>query len=159
MLYGEIGQTNVDTVIKNRMLGFWVRIVTGKDCKFSRIIYNISKSAHDDPTNEFSSSWLSKIHQILNETGYDYLWPTNPCPIAMNMISSVKNCLSSNFHESWSNEKANNERCSLYTLFKSHPSQERYLQILSSADAISIAKLRTNNCNVIPTNKFKYSHA
>ena len=33
------------------------------------------------------------------------------------------------------------------------------LQILSSADAISIAKLRTNNCNVIPTNKFKYSHA
>ena len=75
------------------------------------------------------------------------------------MNTSVKKCLRNNFEVEWSTEKSNNVRCVLYNLLKPDHSQERYLETLSSADAITIANLRTNNCNVIAANKFKYSHA
>jgi hypothetical protein len=39
MVYGELGRTSLDVSIKCRMIGYWVRLITGKESKLSFKIY------------------------------------------------------------------------------------------------------------------------
>ena len=40
MLHAELGRTSIEINIKNRMIGFWLSVVSGKKTKLSNI-YNI----------------------------------------------------------------------------------------------------------------------
>ena len=56
MLYAELGRTTIDITIKARMIGFWYRIVTGKETKLTYMLYNAIKSIPN-----INSKWLNFI--------------------------------------------------------------------------------------------------
>ena len=60
MLYAELGRTSIDITIKARMIGFWYRIVTGKQTKLTYMLYNAVKS-----TPNLNSKWLNFVKKIL----------------------------------------------------------------------------------------------
>ena len=41
ILYGELGRYHISIQIKSRMIGFWQRIVNGKQDKIAQILYKI----------------------------------------------------------------------------------------------------------------------
>ena len=59
MVYGELGRTPLDIVIKARMVGFWQRIVSGKKEKNSFTFYSILYQLH--VRGFFHSKWLLQI--------------------------------------------------------------------------------------------------
>ena len=42
MIYGELGRYPLEIDIKSRIISFWARIISGKELKLSKIIYNLS---------------------------------------------------------------------------------------------------------------------
>ena len=157
MVYGETGTIDVATIIKGRMIGFWVRLVNSQESKLSHIIYKLAKEMHQDPSNPFKSSWFSSLSAHLAEAGLDSLLIGPPRRVDPKIVPQAKKTFISKFKEQWQNDTINHERCGLYNRFKFSHNQEDYMKTLSMEDTIKIAQLRTNNCNLMPTNKFKYS--
>ena len=68
MMYGELGRLPVSITIKLRMAGFWGKMLTGKQEKLS---YNLYQMLLSDWVNV---KWISKIKNILDESGLSYIW-------------------------------------------------------------------------------------
>ena len=56
MLYGELGRFPIYVLIKSRMIGFWQRIVKGKQDKILSKLYYILLEMHN--RDFFHSKWL-----------------------------------------------------------------------------------------------------
>jgi hypothetical protein len=41
MIYGEIGRYPLEIDIKSRIISFWAKLLSGKELKLSKIIYNL----------------------------------------------------------------------------------------------------------------------
>ena len=63
MLYAEFGRYPIQIIIKCRMIGFWNRIITGKQSNLSFILY------HTLYNHEKSFKWTNYIKSILSEIG------------------------------------------------------------------------------------------
>ena len=87
MLYGELGRFPISVLIKSRMIGFWQRIVKGKQDKLSNKLYHILLEMHN--RDLFHSKWLLYIKSILNDCGKDYFW-LNQNEIPTDISMSVK---------------------------------------------------------------------
>lgn len=48
MIYGELGQHPLEIQIKTRMISYWSRILTGKDTKMTKLIYNLGISMNQE---------------------------------------------------------------------------------------------------------------
>lgn len=72
MLYGELGRYPINILCKARMVGFWQRIVNGKQDKISLKLYKILFALYQG--GFLHSKWLLSIKdcQILN--GIDNVW-------------------------------------------------------------------------------------
>ena len=46
ILYGEQGRFPSDILIKARMIGFWKRVITGKQVKISSVLYRLTFEMH-----------------------------------------------------------------------------------------------------------------
>ena len=64
MVYGELGRFPIDVAIKTRMIGYWGKIVTGKQLKHARSMYQFLLKQYTE--NKFESPRLSESHNILN---------------------------------------------------------------------------------------------
>ena len=56
ILYGELGRYPISIQIKSRMIGFWQRIVNGKQDKIAHRLYIILLAMHEG--DNFYSKWL-----------------------------------------------------------------------------------------------------
>jgi hypothetical protein len=41
MIYGELGRYSLEIDIKSRIISFWAKLLSGKELKLSKIIYNL----------------------------------------------------------------------------------------------------------------------
>jgi hypothetical protein len=41
MIYGELGRYPLEIDIKSRIISFWAKLLSGKELKLSKIIYNL----------------------------------------------------------------------------------------------------------------------
>ena len=63
MVYGELGKFPIVIDIKKRAIGFWARILTGKESKLIKIVYSRFKHMYD--SDLFKSEWFEFIKNIL----------------------------------------------------------------------------------------------
>ena len=67
MLHAELGCKPVDIKIKTRMIGFWMKIVNGKNAKFSKFLYQFLLTEYDKGT--YKHKWIKCIKYILISVG------------------------------------------------------------------------------------------
>ena len=72
MIYGELGEYPVNIQIKIRMINFWLKLVNGRDSKYSTIIYHILLFMYH--SGKYCSMWLTYVKQILDEAGFNDVW-------------------------------------------------------------------------------------
>lgn len=166
MVYGETGSIPLIVTIKLRMINFWMRIVTGKQEKLTRIMYSMLLTLFKN--NTYKSPWLSYIKSILDNCGLSYVWDSqdkiryftnNMSAIdKLNMINvnfvknSVKNNTRDQFIQKWRAEVNASENCCLYKCFKLDFECERYLYMLPNKLRIAVCKFRMANTK-LPLNK------
>ena len=72
MVLGELGRFDLCKIVQERMLNFWLRIISGNEFKLSTIVCNILKILSD--SDIYYSPWILIIKQILNSLGMSNLW-------------------------------------------------------------------------------------
>ena len=73
IIYGETGRGAILNVVNYRMVSFWSRLVSGKESKYSYILYNLIKCMHVDSNTQYTSKWINMIEDTLNRTGVGHI--------------------------------------------------------------------------------------
>ena len=100
MVYGELGKLPLDIFIKKRSIGYWARILVGKESKLTKVTYNQLLNMFN--SNLFKSKWLEFIKQILDDCNLNEIWVSQNFRSVNWLKSTVFNKLKSNFIERWS---------------------------------------------------------
>ena len=74
MIYGETGRGAILDIVNYRMVSFWSRLVSGKESKYSYILYNLIKCMHVDSNTQYTSKWINMIEDTLIRTGLGHIW-------------------------------------------------------------------------------------
>ena len=138
MILGEFGRYPLEITIKNRMIGFWVRILTNKHSKLSYILY---RKLIETPN--LNSKWVTKIKQILDECGMSEVWLTQTP--SQNIPKIVSETLRNQFCQKWNSDLNNSSKGRNYGIFKESINLEEYFLKLRPKLYTSLAKFRTAN--------------
>ena len=154
-VYGETGQFPLYIHIYSRMVKFWHKLVTGNSGKYSAAILHTLLECLT--FNIYSSDWLLKIQQILNECGLSFVWNFPHSVSTKWLDATLTQKLKDIFLQKWA-EKCNvcRKGCH-YSLFKSQFGFECYLDDLPQCYRIALTKLRTSN-HKLPVEKGRYAN-
>ena len=145
MVYGELGRTSLDILIKSRMVSYWAHLVTGEESKLSYKSYKVMLDLYT--SGEYCSPWIKCIHQTLVELGLNNIWLStdfNPKWLKL----KVKQVLKDQFFQSWNSQLENSGTCTLYKHIKDKLVLENYLLILPRHLSIPICKFRCSNAKL-----------
>lgn len=147
MVLGELGRFPLHVFINSRIVNFWSRLVSNSITRTSSILYRLMYSLNEK--NKFNSKWISHVKNILDLSGFSYVWyqqiVTNVQSFKYTMIQRLKD----QFSQNWLSEIWNSNSCINYRIFKHSHNFENYLTALPRADAITLCKFRTS-CTKIP---------
>ena len=87
MLLAELGRFPLQIVIKARMIGFWNRLIKGKESKLSLIVYKCLLYS------SMSSKWLQHSQNILVEVGRPDIWYSQQSISTVSLSTLIKNIL------------------------------------------------------------------
>ncbi|MCG8034442.1 MAG: reverse transcriptase family protein [Candidatus Thiodiazotropha taylori] len=138
MLFGEFGRYPLEIVIKSRMVGFWNRLLSGKQSKLSYILY---RKLTETPS--LNCKWVLKVKQILDECGMSEIWASqtsNP-----HISKKVTERLKDQYLQKWNASLNNSTKGRNYGIFKESIQLEEYFLKLTPRFYIQLAKFRTAN--------------
>ena len=95
MVYGELGRFPLNITIKQRVVGYWAQILSGKEAKLTRLVYNQVRDMHTQ--NLFKTDWLEFLIDTLDECGMVNIWDSNQSVSVNELKSKVHNKLKENF--------------------------------------------------------------
>ena len=141
---GELGRSRLECTIKQRMVNFWARLITGKSSKISSILFHILKNKSDSGSTILP--WLTKITSTINGCGLGYILDTPPEHLNPPLVKAiVKDRVCAMESQDWHASILDSGYCSTYRTFKSSLDFEKYLTILSSKEAINLCRFRCGN--------------
>ena len=142
MLYAETGRHPIELTIKCRMISFWNRIITGDENKLAHKLYKYMLNLPN-----FNSKWISKIKEILAETGRNDLWINqyNQQLNSSTLKTIIKQRLLDQNLQRWHASLNDSNKGKMYSTFKENIKIEGYLTSLNNRDALNLLKFRTGN--------------
>ena len=150
MVYGETGILPIEYHVKFRMINFWISIITGKQSKYSYIIYRMCISLHKDGLLE--CKWINYIKNIINEVGMSFVF-NDHLNLEENWLQKVflpkiKSTLKDQMLQKWVgklSEENNEETYFYYKEFTTNYCFKNYFKILPADLWIPFCKFRTGN--------------
>jgi hypothetical protein len=82
--------------------------------------------------NDANLSWLTNVHNIINECELAYIWNTQTFINSDWFISLVRQTLKDQYNQLWHPQTENSTKALTYRLFKDNFMPELYLEILDS---------------------------
>ena len=143
MVYGEFGRFPLEIMVKSRMIKYWCKLISGKSTKISCIIYKLLYYMYR--TDIYSSKWILKVKNIIQETGLNYIWLNNDVENIDNFCSIVNTKLHDHFTQKWNNDIFDSSKCLNYRLYKKELNLEKYICEMPLKSAIPLARYRTTN--------------
>ena len=125
MLYAELGRTSIDITMKARMIGFWYRIVTGKQTKLTYMLYNAVKS-----TPKLNSKWLNFVKKIFTDTARPDIWLRQRNLNFHNPNKMLKRSFIDQNLQKWHSSLQVSSKGINYQLYKDNIQLEQYLTLL-----------------------------
>ena len=118
MVYDELGRFPLNITIKQRVVSYWARILSGKEAKLTRLVYNQVRDMHTQ--NLFKTDWLEFLIDTLDECGMVNIWDSNQSVSVNELKSKVHNKLKENFIHKWLNDLSIMPSCDVYANFKTN---------------------------------------
>ena len=142
MLYAELGRYPLEHVIKTQTIGFWLRILLGKQSKISYLMYRVLHSQAGDSSR---FKWISNVKQILCNAGRNDVWLNQNNFIPNNNKFYVKQNLQDQFIQSWRTNLTMSSKGKNYNVYKDSIQLEPYILALPYKLYINMIRFRTGN--------------
>ncbi len=68
----------VDIITKTRMIGYWTRLIAGKQSKLAYVMYQ--SVMYLNSVGLYTSDWLTEVLTILNHSGMSGMWLSQKVP-------------------------------------------------------------------------------
>ena len=143
MLYGELGRKPLALIIQQKIIGFWARIISGKQSTISFLLYQLM--SNDSLLHTYHYKWMKHVENIFNNMGMTYIWMSPSFCSVRSLLERVKLRQNDKFLQQWNNEKASSSRGKNYSIFKENLCLEKYLTLLPQKSWIILLKFRTSN--------------
>ena len=144
MLYGELERKPLALIIQQRIMGFWARIISGKQTKLSSLLYQLM--LNDSLLHNYYYKWMEHVEDIFNNLGMTNIWMSPSFCSVCSLLKLVKLWLNDKFLQQWNSEKFSSSRGNIYCIFKENLCLEKYLIILlTQKSCIKLLKFRTYN--------------
>ena len=153
MLYGELGVTNIETKVLNRMLSYWAKLKNSKQNKFSAILCKFMTKSSGTLDQPFK--WIKHVKSTLDKTGFSWVWDAHQFNIESFKMEFKQRCKDI-FIQQWQADISSNSQCTSYQLFKDVFKIEKYWSMLEPAYAMNIAKFRTRT-NHLPVTRNRFN--
>ena len=140
MIHGELGRYPIEISIKTRLIGFWNRMIHGKETKLSLSLYQCLLHS-----NNTVSKWVRKVKNILSEIGRPDIWRQQYTFHLLSLSSHTKKILIDQFKQSWRGKASQSQKALTYFNFKTELCLEQYFITLPRRSYILLFKLRTSN--------------
>lgn len=140
MLYAELGRYPLDIVIKTRTIGFWNRIIVGKDTKISYLLYHVLRIL-DNPCFK----WISNVRNILAHSGRNDIWVNQSNAEIFPVKYVIKRNLLDQFLQKWQSNLNNSTKGMNYSIFKDSVEFEKYFILLPKHLYLNMVRFRTGN--------------
>ena len=108
ILYAEMGRYPIEITIKQRMISFWARLVTGKASKLSYNIYLFMLKSPD-----VNCKWINHIQHILDNSGRHDIWERQPTAVNLSTSKIIKQNLHDQFLQNWNTQLQNSSGAKL----------------------------------------------
>lgn len=135
-VYGETGRHNIRITVKERMVGFFLRMRQPSNKLSHRITEYMVKTECAD------FSWVNSIQDTLNQCGAPWIFNNPRHSSHEHLLSIVKQTLVDMDTQNWSTELADHALCQVYKKYKLHLAQESYLDNLSFKLRRQVSRLR-----------------
>ena len=116
MLHAELGRLPIEINIKNRMVGFWLSIVNGKETKLSNILYKI-----------LLHEWIRYIRDILISVGRIDLFHKSYIANPRSVKASLSRALTDVHIQDWGQKMNSSSKGKSYNYLKQDLNFENYL--------------------------------
>ena len=140
MVYGELGRYPVEISIKSRVIGFWNRMIHGKETKLSFLLYQCM--LHSNTT---VSKWVNNVKNIQSEIGRPDRWRQQYTVYLQSLSRYTKKILFDQFIQSWRGQASRSHKALAYFNFKQDFCLENILLRYLVTFYILFFKLRTCN--------------
>ena len=130
--------------------------MSGKQSKYSYILYNLIKSMHVDSNTQYTSKWINMIEDTLNRTGLGDIWLLDG---SLHNTECIKDRLQLRLNDilkqEWLVATCSNRVCTNYTIFKETLEFEEYLITLDFKYMKNLCKFRCRSHN-LPVNNGRF---
>ena len=99
ILYAELGRRPLQIIIKNRMIGFWISIINGKNSKLTNLLYNTLYNENE--LGNYNSKWIKCIKDTLISVGKIGLFYADSLQNAQALKLSIKQTLVDLYTQDW----------------------------------------------------------
>ena len=147
MVYGETGMPPLDFYITQRMIGFWLRLQTDRQSKYSCMLYKLCYKMHFDVNVPYSSKWIESVESRMRNLGL-VIHDGIPVGQSANYLKNyVKRKWIEGYALDWQTQLHNSQTCSFYKTIKTEWGLADYLKKMDISRIPVIAKfrLRSNN--------------
>jgi hypothetical protein len=72
LVYGQLGRFPLSVNIKQRMVSYWTKLISGKQTKLCSITYRLM--FHLFSVQNVNFQWLTYVKGIFDECGLTYIW-------------------------------------------------------------------------------------
>ena len=142
-LHAELGRNPLILNIKNRMIGYWISIINGKNSKLSKLLYTILVHGHEHGNYDFK--WVKCINDILVSVGIVNLFHANIINNPQAVKLSIKRTLLNLYVQEWCTKLTESSKVRNYSCFKYCMCLEEYLKTLPRKFYLPLCEFRTSN--------------
>ena len=125
--------------INARMIGFWYRLIHGKNTKLSLMLYQCLRHSRA------RSQWLTYIENIFVTIGRPDIWEFQQTFNMSSFTSYVKTILFDQYLQNWRGNSDQSSKAFTYFSFKSEYAIEKYFISLPRTHYLNLFKFRTGN--------------
>ena len=155
MIYGETGIYPIAHTINMRMINFYMRIVNGKQSKFSCIMYKILRK--QSQLYNLKYDWTTHIKKCLDNLGMSNIWISQGDGFSNIYVKEAVKLRSKDmFLQEWHNMKSQHLYCNFYESIKNEHELEKYLILLNYKQRIALSKFRCRS-NYLPITSSRFT--
>ena len=123
MLFGELGRLPVEIIIYRRMVCYWARLLSGKQLKFSALLYKVM--FNDYIVNGTEYKWIIAIKTILDNLGMGNIWLSQTFTSVNCLSQHIKQRQCDQYLQIWRSNMSLSSRGKTYQIYKEQISLER----------------------------------
>ena len=143
MVYGETGRYPLIIYAKIKCLCYWSKVLSNGNSKLSGIMYQIMYNCQRNENVQFKC--INDIKNILDDSGFSYLWNSQISPGTQAIKSVIKQRLVDQFYQKLVSEMKQSSRGRFYLTFKIDFNLEKYQTVLKKQDRNIFCRFRCSN--------------